>query len=130
GAGPIRRAGPRPETPVLGKGKQLVIEHHLAGRWIMREHQCAGIVEQHLLGDPAEADEGALQSGEPAVLPLIMEGAHMQPARIAKRGDEQDRLTLASPIVTSRSPKSICSWWPGIVSKRVVARAAAASSRR
>ena len=34
------------------------------------------------------------------------------------------------PITIRRSPKSICSWWPGGVSKRTVARASAASSRR
>jgi hypothetical protein len=45
--------------------------------------QRLGIVEQHLLGQAAEMPERALQPLEPGRLPLVPEGAGIDPARVA-----------------------------------------------
>src|SRR5271166_6012080 len=96
GAGPIGRTGPRPEPPVLGEGRQLVVEDDAARHRIMLNHQGPRIVEQHLLGHPAKLGEVALQADKPALLALIAERSHMQPPRIAERRDKQERLDLAA----------------------------------
>ena len=74
---------------MLGKGVQSGMQHDLPARRIMMQDQRSRIVEQHLLRHAAEAAEGALHAIEPAVLPLVAVGAHMQLARIAERRDEE-----------------------------------------
>jgi hypothetical protein len=51
--------------------------------------QRLGIVEQHLLGQAAEMPERALQPLEPGRLPLVPEGAGIDPARVAEGRHEQ-----------------------------------------
>jgi hypothetical protein len=108
---------------MLGESVQPGIELDLAGGAVVPHDQAAVVVEQHLLGDPAEVAEGPFQPGKPALLPLVADGANVQPARVAECGDEQYTLTLSPPISARRSPKSICICLPGGLSKRSVARA-------
>ena len=93
GAGPIRRAGSRLEAPVARKGVQTVVETHLARGRVMVLDQRPRIVEQHLLRHPAKALERALHAVEPGRLPLVPEGLHKRPSRIAKG---RDLLALAN----------------------------------
>src|SRR5262249_15322819 len=66
GARPIRRAGPRPEAPVIGKSVQPLVETHLAGGRIVVIDQRPRVVKQHLLRHPAKAPEGTLHAVEPS----------------------------------------------------------------
>jgi hypothetical protein len=91
----------------------------------MAYHQRPRIVHQHLLRHPAEGRERALQPGEPVLLLLGPERTHMQPARMAESGHEHEGLDPPAADLDRRSPKSICNWWPGGVSNRVVASASA-----
>src|SRR5208337_3607072 len=92
GAGAVRRARPRPEPPMLGEDQKLVVEHHAARRRVMVRNRGSRVVEQDFLGHPAEPGKGALEAVEPALLPLVAKRPHMQPTRVAERGDKQERL--------------------------------------
>jgi hypothetical protein len=75
---------------VLGEGQEPLVEADLARRRVVVEHQGPGVVEQDLLGHAPERPEGALQPLEPVLLALAAERAHVQPARVAEGGDEQE----------------------------------------
>src|SRR4029077_15057205 len=78
GASPIRRTRSWSESPVLGKGQQLVVEHHAARDSIMIHNQCPSVVEQNLIGYAAKPGKGALQARKPALLALVAECANVQ----------------------------------------------------
>ena len=75
-----------------GEGQKFRIERHRARLHVVLRHQGPGIVQQHLLGDSVEVPKGGFQAREPARLPLVQEGAHIRPARVAERGHEQVHL--------------------------------------
>ncbi len=89
GACSIRRAGPRPEAPVLGESVQPGVEPYLARRCVVSLDQGPRIVEQHLLGRAAERRERALDAGKPALLRLAATRPHMQPPRETECRHEQ-----------------------------------------
>jgi hypothetical protein len=60
---------------MLGESVQPGVELDLACHPVVPHHQAAVVVEQHLLGHPAEVAERAFQPGEPAFLPLVAESA-------------------------------------------------------
>jgi hypothetical protein len=57
----------------------------------MVQDQPLGVV-QNLTRHAAEGSEGALQSVEPTVLPLMSIRSHMQPPRVTQRRDEEEDL--------------------------------------
>src|SRR5208283_3035504 len=82
---------------MLGEDQKLVVEHHAARRRVMVRNRGSRVVEQDFLGHPAEPGKGALEAVEPALLPLVAKRPHMQPTRVAERGDKQERLDLGAP---------------------------------
>jgi hypothetical protein len=130
---PLVRA--RAKAPVAGERAQPLVELHLTGLRVVMGHQGAGVVQQHFFGHPAEVAKRPFHAVEPGALALMVERLHVAAPGVPERGhphSEQGAETRSSspPISTRRVPKSICSCCPGAVSKRTVARAAAASSRR
>jgi hypothetical protein len=101
GARSIRRAGPRPKIPMLGKGVQSGIELDLAGGPVVARDQPAIIVEQHLFGDPAEMTKCPLDTGKPTLLALVAERPHIEPPRVAQRRHKQVHLDV---LTTDRHP--------------------------
>jgi hypothetical protein len=86
------------------------------------------LCEQHLFGNPAKVPEGALDTGKPTLLALVAKRPDIKPPREQPSvATNRYTFTFSSPIVTRRSPKSICSCLPGGVSKRTVASASAFS---
>src|ERR1700730_9072539 len=75
-ASAIRRTRSWSESPVLGKGQQLVVEHHAARDSIMIHNQCPSVVEQNLIG--SKPSKGALQARKPAFLALVAECTNVQ----------------------------------------------------
>jgi hypothetical protein len=63
---------------VLGKGQQLVVEHHAARDSIMIHNQCPSIVEQNLIGYAAKHSKGAFHARKPARLALVAECSNVQ----------------------------------------------------
>ena len=55
----------------------------------MLDHERTRVVEQDFFSHSAKRSERAFQSIEPALLPLVAERLHMQPTRVAERGDKQ-----------------------------------------
>ncbi len=88
-ARPVRGAGPRPEAPVIGEGREPLVEADLARRCVVMIDQRPGVVEQHLARHPAEVPERRLDAVEPGRLPVVAEGLDEYPARIAQRRHEQ-----------------------------------------
>src|SRR5712671_3261702 len=82
--------------PVLGKGQQLVVEHHATRDSIMIHNQCLSVVEQNLIGYAAKPSKGALQARKPALLALVAECSNVQSTRVTKGGDKQEHLHLAT----------------------------------
>jgi len=74
---------------VLGECLELVVEHNGARRRIVVDDQGTRVVEEDFFGHPAKLDESALQSFEPALLPLIAERRNVMSARIGQRGHKQ-----------------------------------------
>jgi hypothetical protein len=56
------------------------MQHHLTAGQVMVQDQRFGVVEQNLPRHAAEGPEGALQSVEPTVLPLVPIRPHMPSA--------------------------------------------------
>src|ERR1041384_4967228 len=74
---------------MLRESVQPGVELHLACYPVVPHDQAPVVVEQNLLGHPAEVAERAFQPSKPAFLPLVAESADVQPARIPERGDKQ-----------------------------------------
>ena len=108
---------------------QPVIELNRSAHRVVARYERPWIVHQHFLRHTAEGRECDLEPGKPMLLPLGPERSHMKPSRVAERCQTTNALTFAPPISTRR-PKSICSWRPGGLSNRVVARASAFSDWR
>jgi len=99
GPGPVRRARPHPKAPVPRESVQPRVHDHLPARRIVVQDQRPRVVEQHLLGHPAETPERLLHAGEPVLLALTLEGPHAQPPRVAQRRHEQrDPAELAADL--------------------------------
>jgi hypothetical protein len=101
GPGAERRTRHRSHVPVAGEGVEARVEHHLPRARVVALDQRTGVVEQHLRGQPAEMAERALDTLEPGRLPLVPEGADVDPARVAQRGDEQ---VDPNPLHAERHP--------------------------
>src|SRR5262249_1444874 len=69
GARPVGCTGARPKTPMLGEGVQPGIELDFPSQPGVTSDQPAIIVEQHLLGNPAEVTERTLHPPHPTPLP-------------------------------------------------------------
>jgi hypothetical protein len=86
---------------MFGEGMQPSIELDLPGHSVVRRHQPAIIVEQHLFGNPAKVPEGALDTGKPTLLALVAKRPDIKPPRIAQCRYEQVHLHL---LVADRHP--------------------------
>jgi hypothetical protein len=64
--------------PVLGKGQQLVVEHHAARDSIMIHNQCSSVVETKPHRLRRKHSKGALQARKPALLVLVAECPNVQ----------------------------------------------------
>ena len=78
-----------------GEREQSGVEHDGAGLRVVIGHERTRVIEEHLLGHAAEGEERALEPVEPALLAFVAERPHVDPARVAERGDEQEDLDLA-----------------------------------
>jgi hypothetical protein len=72
------------KPPIAREGVQTLVETDFAGGCIMMLHQRPRIVEQHLSRHFAKPPERALHAVEPGRLPLVPEGSHNRPPRIAQ----------------------------------------------
>ena len=89
GACAVGCTGPRPKPPIAGEGVQPLVEADLTGGRIVVIDQRAGVVEQHLPRHPAKMAKRTLDPVEPGRLPLVPEGLHENPPRVAQGRDEQ-----------------------------------------
>jgi hypothetical protein len=69
---------------MLSEGVQPGIELDFPGHPVVTRHQPAIIVEQHLLGNPAEVRECALDAGKPTLLALVAKWPNIEPPRVAQ----------------------------------------------
>src|ERR1700761_266093 len=106
------------------------MQHHLAAGRVMMQDQRLGVVGQNLPWHAAESSQGALQSVEPTVLPLMSIRAHMQPARVAECRHEEGHLDRNTADLDTAFAEIDLQLLARVVSKRSVAGAAATSSQR
>jgi hypothetical protein len=77
---------------MLVEGVKPSIELDFPSQPVVTSDQPAIIVEQHLLCDPAEVMEGALNTSKPTFLALITKRPDVEPPRIAQRRHKQVHL--------------------------------------
>ncbi len=86
---------------MFGEGLQARVEHDLAADRVAVQDQGAGVVEQHFARHAPEDPERALQAGKPIFLPLVAKRSHVQAARVAQDGHEQEH---AGGLFAGRHP--------------------------
>ena len=79
---------------MLGERVKPGIELDFPSHPVVTSDEPAIIVEQHLLGNPAEVTEGALHASKPTLLALVAERPDIEPPRIAQRRHKQVHLDV------------------------------------